>query len=151
MTPNSAPKPWWRQGRRWGTFFGGVIMIGVFPLVPLGFELVFTHEIASDALMITASLYGLGVALTSRSPLTFSVFLLYTFAGAVFYGHAAPTSSSTGQVIGAVAGIRLSGTSAENVSLGQVFFWALIGPFVAIIGQRFLRHLRRGEPLFEFS
>jgi hypothetical protein len=144
------PKPWWRHGRRWGNWGAAVVLVGMFPLIPLVFGFGFTHEITADSLMLTAALDGLAVALTSRNPFLFAVFLLFTIAAAGFYGHAVPSGPHPGQVFGTVAGLRLSATSNDNLALGVVFFWALIPPFVTVVGQRFLLHMRLGERFFLF-
>jgi hypothetical protein len=150
MADGSGTKSWWRQGRRWGDFTAGVVLAGVFPLLPLVFAYGFTHVIASDAVMITAALYGLAVAVTSRNVGTFALFLLFTFVAAGFYGHAVPVGSDTHQAIGSVFGLGLSATSKDNLSLGVVFSWSLILPFVAVVAQRFLVHLRLGQKFFLF-
>jgi hypothetical protein len=151
MPSTTETKPWWRQKSRWGNFGAAVIFVGVFPLLPLLFEAAFTGELTSDSVMITAALSGLAVALTSRNPTTFALFLAFTIVAAAFYGHAAPTPGDNQQAYGLVAGIRLSAISKGNVELGSVFFWSLAGPFVAALGQRFLRHLRRDDKFFEFG
>ena len=151
MAGTPGPTRWWLQGRRWANFGAAVIFVGIFPLLPLVFEAAFTSEITSDSVMITAALSGLAVALTSRNPMTFALFLAFTIAAAGFYGHAAPTPGDAQQVYGLVAGIRISAISAENVGLGEVFFWSLAGPLVAALGQRFLRHVRRDDKFFEFG
>jgi hypothetical protein len=150
MADESEPKAWWKYGSRWANWGAAVLLVGLFPLLPLAFELGFTHMIDSGTIMITAALDGLAVALTSRNPLLFALFLLFTIVAAGFYGHAAPSGSDTRQVFGTVAGLRISATSHDNLTLGVIFFWALIAPFVAAVGQRFLLHMRLGEEFFLF-
>lgn len=151
MTNSPTPKKWWLQKSRWGNFGAAVIFVGIFPLLPLAFEAAFTGEVTSDSVMITAALSGLAVALTSRNPMTFALFLAFTIVAAGFYGHAAPSPSDAQQAYGSVAHIRISATTPDNGSLGKVFFWSLIAPLVAALGQRFLRHVRRDDKFFEFS
>lgn len=143
-------KSWWQYGRRWLDFGAAVLLVGLFPLIPLVFEFGFQHEITSDAIMITAALYGLAVAVASRNVLSFALFLCFTIAAAGFYGHSVPVGSNPGQAFGTVWGMRLSATSEANVSLGVVFCWGLILPFLAVVGQRALLHMRLGQRFLLF-
>jgi hypothetical protein len=145
-----AGKSWWQYGRRWLDFGAAVLLVGLFPLIPLVFEFGIQHEITSDAIMITAALYGLAVAVTSRNVLSFALFLCFTIAAAGFYGHSVPVGSNPGQAFGTVWGMRLSATSEANVSLGIVFCWGLILPFLAVVGQRALLHMRLGQRFLLF-
>jgi hypothetical protein len=139
------------QKKRWGNFVAAVICVGFLPLLPLLFEVGFTGEVTSDSVMITAALSGLAVALTSRGPAGFTLFLAFTIVAAAFYGHAAPSPGDAQQVYGSAVGIRISAISQDNVSLGKIFFWSLLGPLVGTVGQRFLRHVRRDDKFLEFD
>jgi hypothetical protein len=81
------PKPGSR--RHWQQFIFCLILTLIWPLLPLGFEWLTTDKVKLDSITLAASMYAIGIGVSSRNIALFGVALLEGFIFCLFYGLAA--------------------------------------------------------------
>jgi hypothetical protein len=74
-------------------FLAACVFVLLLPLLPLGFELLFTHDIKVDSLFLTAAMYIVGLGLASRLISYFAASLVAGLFAAGLYGYAASQSA----------------------------------------------------------
>jgi hypothetical protein len=75
-----------RFNRHWQQFVFCLILTLVWPLLPLGFEWLTTNKIRLDSITLAASMYAIGIGVSSKNIALFGVALLQGFIFCLFYG-----------------------------------------------------------------
>jgi hypothetical protein len=71
--------------KRWQEFLVSLIVMCVFPLLPLGIEYYVTGLVSLSSLVITSVMYALTVTLTIRDQLLFLLSYVWTIVGSISY------------------------------------------------------------------
>lgn len=71
----------------WESFILSLMFLLIFPLSPLGFELLFTGTVAAPTTQIAAAAFGLGIAASSRDKLIFGLGVSVGVVFAASYGN----------------------------------------------------------------
>ena len=75
-----------RFNRHWQQFVFCMILTLIWPLLPLGFEWFATSNIKLDSITLAASMYAVGIGVSSRNIALFGVALLQGIIFCLFYG-----------------------------------------------------------------
>jgi ABC-type uncharacterized transport system permease subunit len=111
-------------------FFLAVVVYGVFPLAPLGFELFQAHQIGVGSLVLSTAMYILSLGFASRWK---TVFILGLLIG-VFFSF--------------VSGVVSVSRSHDLVAI-SLAWWALGISFGSIVIERFYRHVVLELPVLD--
>jgi hypothetical protein len=129
----------------WTTFFVAVQFLLLFPLLPLGAELVFTGQITVASLALVTATYVTSLALSSRSLALWSSGSMMGICFSAMFGWATAQSKAP---LGPA--YRLGG--GETAS--PAFLWAPLGVLAGIfflhLAERYVRHVRHKELFPEF-
>ena len=126
------------QSGGWPAFWLCLLLHMLFPLLPLGFELLLTGQITDTAAVLVASTYTITIAITSKGRYS-QVFTVVGFFCCVVFA----------AIYGSIAS-----ASPTSASYG-VFFWAavitIVAFFVVHAGERYNRHVENNEPYDVFQ
>ncbi len=127
-----------RKGRRipglpdyWENYFLCVLFHMLLPLLPLALELWQTATISEKSMTLAASMYSIGIGVSSRSKLMFGLTVIASLVFAIAYGIAS----------GQQQPLSGSGTSA---------LWSICAFFILHALERYNRHVVDQLPFLEF-
>lgn len=135
----------WGEPGPWQSFSVAFIFLLVFPLLPLGAELLFTGRVTASSLTLVTSTYAISLAMSSRNVVIWAIGFLIGIGFGVIFGWSMGVGDSA---IGPV--YRL--TDGPTADPGWLL-WAGAGVaivFVMHVLERFNRHVMDGEPFPEF-
>jgi hypothetical protein len=138
-----------KRREAWDNFILSILLIGIVPLLPILIELAVTRKIGEGSLMITTAIYNVTIAISSNSKLTFGLFLVTSLVEVAIYGSVA-SSDSANLKYGEVIGIKISSSSSMALSDNPFFMLAIAVPFLTFAWERYSRHVRNREEVFEF-
>jgi hypothetical protein len=137
-----------RRNEARDNFLLAVLFIGMVPLLPVIVELIITKQIGEQSLMITAAVYSITIALASNSRLYFGSFLVASLIEVAIYGSVADPSAHL--AYGQVLGIKISSNNSSALPDNLYLFIAIAIPFASLVVERYSRHIRNREEVFEF-
>jgi hypothetical protein len=128
----------------WTSYFVAVLFLLLFPLLPLGAELLFTRQIAVASLALVTATYAISLSISSRNLAAWAVGFMPGFIFSTIFGWSSAPSSQLAPAY------RLDrGPAATGVAL-----WTpaamILAIFVWHLWERFVRHVRKNEPFPEF-
>lgn len=134
-----------RNGGPWTSFFVAVLFLLVFPLFPLGAELLFTQQITMSSLMLMTATYATSLSMSSqhvgRWALGLTVGLMFSTLFGWCMGRGADSMG---------AAYRLHPGPAAHPG----WFWFSIAGIGSIfflhVYERYERHVNSGDPFPEF-
>jgi hypothetical protein len=128
----------------WASYFVAVLFLLLFPLLPLGAELLFTGKIMVASLTLVTATYAISLSIASRH---LGVWALGFMVGLIFSMIFGWASAPGNQLSPAY---RLDGgpAAANAARWGPVAI--ILGSFVLHLGERFVRHVQKKEPFPEF-
>lgn len=133
--PNAGP---------WASFFAAVLFLLLFPLLPLGAELLFTRQVAVSSLALVTATYAISLAASSRYLGVWALGLMLGFVFSTIFGW----TSAPGTRLGPAYRLD-AGPQAPGVAL-----WAPAAMILVVLGihlwERFIRHVQKKEPFPEF-
>ena len=128
----------------WTSFFVAVQFLLLFPLLPLGAELLFTGKVTISSLTLVTATYAISLATASRNLLFWASSFMFGVIFSALFGWASAPGNRFDPVYRLDAG-PLAGRGA------------LWGPLVVIVGlfavhlcERFIRHVQKKELFPEF-
>lgn len=128
----------------WTSFFVAVLFLLLFPLLPLGAELLFTGKIMVASLSLVTATYATSLSISSRSLATWAVGFMLGFIFSTIFGW----SSAPGNQFHPAYRVD-AGPAAAGAAL-----WAPTGMILVIFGlhlyERYIRHVKKNEPFPEF-
>ena len=132
-------------GGPWSSFFVAVLFLLLFPLFPLGAELLFTEQITASSLMLVTATYAISLSMSCRNVAIWAI----GFALGVVFSTAFGWAIGMGdQKVGPVYTLK------GGVCPSGGWFWVPAGMialvFVLHFGERFQRHVQKQEPFPEF-
>jgi hypothetical protein len=128
----------------WTSYFVAVLFLLLFPLLPLGAELLFTRQVAVASLALVAATYAISLSMSSRNLAVWALGFMLGFVFSTIFGW----SSAPGTRL--LPAYRLDG----GPEAAGVAFWAPTCMILVIFGlhlwERFVRHVQKKEPFPEF-
>lgn len=129
----------------WTSYFVAVQFLLVFPLLPLGAELLFTGQITASTLMLVAATYAISLSMSSRSVAIWSLGFTFGFGFSALFGWAMGLGN---EKVGAAFSL------SSGVEFPSGWFWtpvcAITFVFSLHLWERFDRHVKKKEPFPEF-
>lgn len=129
----------------WQNYLLCVLLHMVLPLFPIGMELWRTGTVTNASITLAASMYAIGIGLSSRSRLLFGLALVASLAFAFAYGAAVGNASM---------GTPNSSAGQANplpLPYATAAAWCgIVAFFVAHALERLNRHVIDREPFLEF-
>lgn len=129
----------------WTSFFVAVLFLLLFPLLPLGAELLFTGTIMVASLSLVTATYAISLSISSRNLATWAVGFMLGFIFSTIFGW----SSAPGNQQFHPAHRVDAGPAATGGAL-----WAPTAMILVIFGlhlyERYVRHVKKKEPFPEF-
>jgi hypothetical protein len=127
----------------WTSYFVAVQFLLVFPLLPLGAELLFTSQVAAASLMLVAATYAISLSMSSRNLAIWSIGCTFGFAFSALFGWSMGLGSE-----------KVAFTLSTGIEFPSGWFWtpvcAIAFVFTLHLWGRFERHVEDGEPFPEF-
>lgn len=134
-----------RSGGPWTSFFVAVLFLLLFPLFPLGAELLFTQQITMASLMLMTATYATSLSMSSQHVGRWAVGLLMGLMFSTLFGWC------MGRGDGSMgAAFRLQPGPAAHPGW---FWFSLLGigsMFAVHVYERYRRHVTNGDPFPEF-
>lgn len=129
----------------WTSFFVAVLFLLVFPLLPLGAELLFTERITASSLMLVTATYAISLSMSCRNVAIWAIGFTLGIIFSTMFGWAVGLGD---QKIGAVFSL------AHGLGRSSGWFWAPASMIVLVFSlhlvERFQRHVQQQEPYPEF-
>lgn len=134
-----------RSGGPWTSFFVAVLFLLVFPLFPLGAELLFTGQITMASLMLMTATYATSLSMSSqhvgRWALGLTVGLMFSTLFGWCMGQAAR---------GMGAAVRLQPGPTAHPGWSWFSVAGILSIFALHVYERYHRHVADGDPFPEF-
>ena len=132
-------------GGPWTSFFVAVLFLLLFPLSPLGAELLFTEKIALSSLMLVTAMYSVSLSMSSKHVGRWAMGITIGFIFSTLFGWCMGIGDA---VIGPAYALR------PGPVAGDGWLWTagagIVMVFVMHIRERFVRHVSNEEPFPEF-
>lgn len=128
----------------WTMYFVAVLFLLLFPLLPLGAELLFTGKIMVASLTLVTATYAISLSISSRNLAVWALGFMLGFVFSTIFGWASAPGNQFDPAY------RLDkGLAAATVALwGPLVIIA--GIFLTHLHERFVRHVKKKEPFPEF-
>ena len=141
-----------RVTKPWRSYGLSVLFIGVFPLIPVLFELLTKGGILEASLIITAAMYAATIAIASNNSFLFGLFLIASLIEAGVYGSEANVAPDVHYVSTNFFGMTISYEKSTSEAHAILWFVSIVIVFalLTLIVERFVRHVRDNEVFFEF-
>ena len=128
----------------WTSFFVAVLFLLLFPLLPMGAELLFTQRITVSSLALVTATYAISLSMSSRNLAVWAVgFLLGIVISSIF-----------GWSMGVGGGLAAAYHRGGGSPLARPGLWLPVGVIGLVFGlhlwERFVRHVRGKELFPEF-
>lgn len=128
----------------WTSFFVAVLFLLLFPLLPLGAELLFTGKVMVASLSLVTATYATSLSISSRNLATWAVGFMLGFIFSTIFGWSSAPGNQFHPAYRADAGPVAAGAA----------LWAPAGMILVIFGlhlyERYIRHVKKNEPFPEF-
>jgi hypothetical protein len=132
----------------WTTYFVAVLFLLLFPLLPLGAELLFTGKITVASLTLITATYATSLSISSRHLGLWALGFLLGFSFSMVFGWASAPGTGLDPAYRLDA-YRLDGGPATAAGL-----WVPAAVIMIIfglhLGERYVRHVQKNEPFPEF-
>lgn len=128
----------------WTSYFVAVLFLLLFPLLPLGAELLFTGQVAVSSLVLVTATYAISLATASRYLGVWALGLMLGVVFSTIFGWASAPGTRLDPAY------RLdAGPAAPGVAL-WVPAIMILAVFAMHLWERFIRHVQKKEPFPEF-
>lgn len=128
----------------WTRFFVAVQFLLLFPLLPLGAELLFTGKITIASLTLVTATYAISLSMSSRNLLSWAFgFMLGFIFSTLFEWASAPGNHFA-------PAYRLDAGPSEAGGALWIPVVVILGLFTMHLGERFIRHVQKREQFPEF-
>ena len=108
------------------------------PLLPIALEYIEVGKVTVDSITIAASMYSIGIGVSSKSPLVFGIAIFSSIVFAVAHGDAMVT-------------LAAKPSTPPNGSMITASIVGIAMIFVIHAAERFRRHVQFGDRFFEFT
>jgi cation transport ATPase len=125
-------------------FLASVVLHLAMPLLPIAIEYIITRRIEESSMSLTASLYVVGIGLSSRNTTAFAFSLPCAILFAVVYGVVATKQNVA---INATISLTTGNATVIFITCAVVIFFF----FVTHVFERYTRHVVDGEIFLDLS
>lgn len=128
----------------WTSFLVAVQFLLLFPLLPLGAELLFTGKVTVASLTLVTATYAISLATASRNLMFWASSFMFGVIFSALYGWA----SAPGNRFDPAYRLDAGPLAGRGALWGPVI--VILGLFTVHLGERFIRHVQKKEVFPEF-